>query len=506
MLRYISFLLSIISVSTHIHHRKRPHGQLSSPIPRYRSSTTSTTSPSTTSPSTTSPSTTSPSTTSTFNLNKIKPYLSQGYSFGHRPCIDNDALLSQFPLPPSPWPPYHFKSCKQVARNGACFIQNHQRPSTLLYPYAETCSLSCLRCDPSKIGRKSALWNHVQFPSSHSMSEEDNGKNEKKHKNNLNNLNNSYCNIDRIAFHNIDQIRNDYLNKSIPVFVTGLTNNWELTSWVQHITNTNRTRIQRHDLLAQSLIMYLKQQFYWVQQVGKNHYSWLDEEPAGKPEALMSALRRRLQQSYVRPWNMYGNGNVTDILQECDTENMHMPPHEWILFASQGSGSPWHIDPLNTSAWNALLVGRKLWALTAPAFEPPETKGIPFDPDGAGDGPWGVLQPFVKNELHPKKWFNAWFEKKKKKQEQNKKETEVYICEQQAGEMLFVPSGFWHTVVNMEATIAVTENVAIGDGTIKNVMNELKKRKDSCLHCGECLLRLENKLKKLNGEEQWCVD
>ena len=33
------------------------------------------------------------------------------------------------------------------------------------------------------------------------------------------------------------------------------------------------------------------------------------------------------------------------------------------MLSANGSGSGWHVDPFNASAWNGLLKGRKRWAL-----------------------------------------------------------------------------------------------------------------------------------------------
>ena len=56
------------------------------------------------------------------------------------------------------------------------------------------------------------------------------------------------------------------------------------------------------------------------------------------------------------------------------------PDYRWLIVGAARSGSTFHIDPNQTSAWNATIVGSKKWVLFPPEVVPP---GVHPSPDGA---------------------------------------------------------------------------------------------------------------------------
>lgn len=114
------------------------------------------------------------------------------------------------------------------------------------------------------------------------------------------------------------------------------------------------------------------------------------------------------------------------------------PDFRWFVVGPERSGASWHTDPCHTSAWNALIQGRKRWALYPPDRVPP---GAMLDDDGSHDVSgrtslqWYLdVYPTLDNESKP---------------------IEVI---QMPGEVIYVPCGWWHMVLNLETTVAVTQN------------------------------------------------
>jgi len=118
------------------------------------------------------------------------------------------------------------------------------------------------------------------------------------------------------------------------------------------------------------------------------------------------------------------------------------PSYRWLLLGPERSGSGFHFDPHGTTAWNALLVGRKRWALYPPGRVPPGVK-VEADDDG-----------FVYSFEAPDPL--SWLRDVLPRLAQHERPIEFT---QQAGELVFVPSGWWHQVLNLEPTVSVTQNL-----------------------------------------------
>lgn len=98
------------------------------------------------------------------------------------------------------------------------------------------------------------------------------------------------------------------------------------------------------------------------------------------------------------------------------------PGFRWILIGPAGSGSRMHVDVFGTASWNVVLLGEKLWC-----FHPPG--------ELAGESP------------------------------------QTMYCVQRAGDLVYIPSGWWHAVENLDASICVTENL-VDEANVRVVAEE----------------------------------
>ncbi|CAN6603045.1 hypothetical protein TRVA0_002S02080 [Trichomonascus vanleenenianus] len=115
------------------------------------------------------------------------------------------------------------------------------------------------------------------------------------------------------------------------------------------------------------------------------------------------------------------------------------PDHRWLIIGPDRSGSTFHKDPNGTSAWNSLVTGMKYWIMFPPKTVPP---GVTVD-----DQEEEVTAPYSVSE-----WFLSGF------YEQAQNTPGFHHGFTFAGQTMYVPSGWWHLVVNIGQSIALTGN------------------------------------------------
>lgn len=114
------------------------------------------------------------------------------------------------------------------------------------------------------------------------------------------------------------------------------------------------------------------------------------------------------------------------------------PDHRWLIIGPQRSGSTFHKDPNATSAWNAVIRGSKYWIMFPSSILPP---GVYMSED----------QSEVTSPLSIGEWLLSFHAEAR-----NTPGCLEGICHE--GEVLHVPSGWWHLVVNLDPAIAITQN------------------------------------------------
>ncbi|EXJ81097.1 hypothetical protein A1O3_07385 [Capronia epimyces CBS 606.96] len=114
------------------------------------------------------------------------------------------------------------------------------------------------------------------------------------------------------------------------------------------------------------------------------------------------------------------------------------PDHRWLIIGPERSGSTFHKDPNATSAWNAVIRGSKYWIMFPASILPP---GVYMSED----------QSEVTSPLSIAEWLLSFHAEARRTPG-----CLEGVCRE--GEVLHVPSGYWHLVVNLDPAIAITQN------------------------------------------------
>jgi histone arginine demethylase JMJD6 len=118
------------------------------------------------------------------------------------------------------------------------------------------------------------------------------------------------------------------------------------------------------------------------------------------------------------------------------------PTLRWIYMGPAGSATALHADVLATSAWNALFWGTKRWLMF-----PPE-QGALLEPGRLYAFPPGQEDVPMPEDARP------------------------LACVQRPGEIVFMPSGWWHQVYNVTPTLSLTENF-VSENNLPAVLAQL---------------------------------
>ena len=108
-----------------------------------------------------------------------------------------------------------------------------------------------------------------------------------------------------------------------------------------------------------------------------------------------------------------------------------LPPEfqlSWMYIGAKNTFSGLHLDIFNTSAWNAVISGKKIWL-----FYPPNQVRYLYN---------GTVNPFEPDLIKYPLFANA----------------KPLVCVQNPGDVVYTPSSWWHAVYNEEAGISITEN------------------------------------------------
>jgi len=116
-------------------------------------------------------------------------------------------------------------------------------------------------------------------------------------------------------------------------------------------------------------------------------------------------------------------------------------PYRWWSFGPKRSGTTVHNDPLGTAAWNAVTHGRKRWVIFEPSVPGRLAKGKDFFDKDTEDNEAIMYFDFILPRLRSRY-----------------PTLRIYEGVQGPGEVIFVPGEWWHGVLNLEDTFAVTQN------------------------------------------------
>lgn len=135
-----------------------------------------------------------------------------------------------------------------------------------------------------------------------------------------------------------------------------------------------------------------------------------------------------------------------DLYELTEYTRAFFPMYRYLIIGVERTGSNLHVDPSGTGAWNALLCGLKRWALFPPGSAEEYLRTIGVSGNYGSDG----------SASPPAYWWLDVLPRLRATGED--RELGLVECVQRPGETIFVPAGWWHCVLNIGLTVAITQN------------------------------------------------
>ncbi|KAJ3214730.1 hypothetical protein HDU67_001321 [Dinochytrium kinnereticum] len=265
--------------------------------------------------------------------------------------------------------------------------------------------------------------------------------------------------IDRRSNLSVEEFIESYANPNIPVIITDVVHKWPaFGKWtLDYLAKTSGDV----EFRAEAVDISLKSYASYSSKCARNGGSF-EESPLYMFDRNF-ASRTGLAGDYTVP--EYFSEDLFKVFGED-----RRPDYRWLILGPPRSGSTFHLDPNQTSAWNAVLSGSKKWILFPPEVVPP---GVFPSEDGSE-----VTSPVSLAE-----WFLNHYD------EMKNSPVKPVECICRAGELIFVPRGWWHAVMNLEETIAITQNF-VSRQNLSHVLRFMSTKFDQISgfkeSCGDC--------------------
>lgn len=235
------------------------------------------------------------------------------------------------------------------------------------------------------------------------------------------------------------------------------------------------------DITFSCAVQDAKEEPEFVRMTLRNYYHYMTTQGDDEPLYLFADPPHMI--AHMIPTPAYFAENFLEV---STTEHKDLIEKGWIVIGPCGSGSRFHVDPLCTSAWNLLLQGRKLWILGPPLSDDSSS----FDDDETCCFLKALFEPGSSAMRSCDKFMNFFFGSHDKEQGKEAKRQKLNVSQpspddisssnqifwtvQEEGDLLFVPRGWWHCVLNLETCVAFTRNV-INRKNYKHVLREVSE-------------------------------